>query len=457
MSERRVGEYYLYTDGQLNISETMTADGKEVFLLGNAFCMDKADKNVLSDIEGSVETELKCVTGYWTGRWALLTESFLITDACALMSAFYIVRDGEFYISSSLALLAETLGLRTSGQVGKSGLTWHFVPDTIVEGVSALVPTEILRFDGKNVDTEFFDWTVDYKGLSTNEKCERLAELLVNGLKNIHLFSGKNIVLALTGGKDSRVTFSALVKSGVPFVAYTAEHGNISASDKNVPARLAKRFGVEHRYITKGKFDSGMLEDYLRFTNGNSNGADAEFYSYGQFSKFPKDSILIRSGLYEAGQTYSRGLFQNSVESMQSEIINYYGIKENDVKYVAFYRWLDYVKDNPIDKIDLRDRLYVEQRAGGWVSAIEQSLDINDFTSIQIANSRELLSILLSANDEERRELSLSYQTIGLLAHEALEFDVNKVTFGDRLIRVRQIAKDPISKVKRLINKIHRR
>ncbi len=457
MAERRVGEYYLYTDGQLNISECKTADGKDVFLLGNAFCMDVEGKSVISDIEKNTEAELKAATGYFTGRWTVLTGSFLLTDACALMSAFYIVKDGEFYVSSSLALLAKTLGLKTTLQVNKVGLTWHFVPDTIVEGVSALIPTEILRFDGKNVSTEFFDWTVDYRGLSTKEKCEKLAGMLVNGVKNIHSFSGKEMVLALTGGKDSRVTFSALVKSGVPFVAYTAEHGNISTSDKSVPAKLAKRFGVEHRYVKRGKFDQGMLEDYLHFANGNSNGADAEFYAYGQFEKFPTDSILIRSGLYEAGQTYSRRLFDNSVESLRDGIINYYGLKENDPKRIAFDRWIDYVKANPIDKIDLRDRLYIEQRAGGWVSAIEQSLDINDFTSIQIANSRELLSLLLSANDEERKTLSLSYETVRTLAPEALEFDVNKLALGDRLIRVRQILKNPVSKAKRLINKICRR
>ena len=457
MVERRIGEYYLYTDGQLNISKAMTADGKEVFLLGNAFCMDEAGKSVISDIEGSTEAELKGATGYWTGRWALLSESFLLTDACALMSAFYIVSDGEFYVSSSLALITAVLGLKTAYKVSKQGLTWHFVPDTVVEGVSALVSTEIMKFDGKSVITEFFDWTVDYRGLSTSEKCEKVADLLVNGVKNIHLFSGKDIVLALTGGKDSRVTFSALVKSGVPFVAYTAEHGNISSSDKSVPEKLSKCFGTEHRYVKKGKFDSDKLEDYLRFTNFNSNGADAEFYSYGQFEKFPKDSILIRSGLYEAGQTYSRGLFQNNVESLRNGIANYYGLLADSLQGKAYDRWIAYVKNNPIDKIDLRDRLYIEQRAGGWVSAIEQSLDINDFTSIQIANSCELLSVLLSCNDEERGTLALSYETIRLLAPEALRFDVNKTTLGDKLTLVKQVAKNPVVKVKKLINKIRRR
>ena len=78
----------------------------------------------------------------------------------------------------------------------------------------------------------------------------------------------------------------------------------------------------------------------------------------------------------------------------------------------AFEKWLQYVKNNPIDFIDIRDRMYIEQRVGGWASAIEQALDINDWCSIHIANCRELVSLLLSATEEERNNLSLSFEPI---------------------------------------------
>lgn len=458
MTEHRIGEYYLYTDRQLNTAVCKTADGKDVFLLGNAFCMDEDGKSVLEDIGHSTESQLEQATRCWTGKWTVVTASELFTDACGLIPAFYINKDGNFYVSSSLALISRELGTQSDLCVNDQGLTWHFLPDTIIQGVRGLICTEKLKLRETHVETEFCNWISDNASLSTQEKCAKVAELLVNGVKNIGVFSGRKMLLALTGGKDSRVTFCALLKSGVSFSTYTAEHDNISSSDKIIPVKLAKHFGIEHKYIKKGKFSAEKLKDYKNFIAGNSNGADAVFYACGQFDQISSDAVVIRSGLYEAGQTYSRGLCDNSVEGMQNGIIRYYSeLQKQGAQRTAFDKWIEYVKHNTVDGIDIRDRLYIEQRVGAWASAIEQSLDINDFLSIQIANCAELMSVLLSCNDKERKELALSYETMRLLEPQVLEYDVNKPAFMDKVLRAKQIAKNPLVKARKFLNRVHRR
>ncbi len=459
MQEYSFGRMYLYFGNDLAVNKCRTSDGKEVLLLGNAFCADQAEKNALEDVESCTEDQLENVTRFWTGRWVVVTSSCLFCDACTLMGAYYINKDGNFYVSSSLALLSNVLGIHSNSSAKEFGLTWHFAPDTILDDVKALICTQRLNLFDDYCEAEFLDWiNVSNKKLSTEEKCEKVASMLVNSAKNISAFSKRRIVLALTGGKDSRVTFCALVKSGVPFSTYTAQHQNISSSDRTIPLKLSKRFGIEHKYIKKNKLSTEKFEDYKLFTKGNSNGADAHFYACNQFSQIPSDAVVIRSGLYEAGQTYSRSLCENSLESLYNGLTRYYSdLNENGSQKESFEKWIDYLKNNPIEGIDFRDRLYIEQRAGCWVSAIEQSLDMNDFMSIQIANCKELLSVLLCCNEQERKELSLSYQTMKLLEPEALEYDVNKTHFIDKLIRIRQIAKNPVAKLKNYINKRKKR
>ena len=458
MTEHRIGDYYLYTDEQLNTCACRTADGKDVLLLGDAYCMDAVGKRAVEDVQSSPQAKLKEATRFWTGKWVLITQNTLFTDACGLMPAFYINKDGSFLVSSSLALLSRELGMPSDRCVKAQGLTWQMLPDTLLPGVSGLMCTQHLKLHGECVTPEFCSWVEDQTALSTHEKCERLAELLVNGIKNVHAFSGRKLLLALTGGKDSRVTLCALVRSGVPFDTYTAEHENISSSDKTVPAKLSKLAGVEHRYIKRAKLNTQLLQDYMHFTAGNSNGADAQFYACGQFDQIPSDAVVIRSGLYEAGQRYSRGLCDNTLEGLYRGISQYYTeLQKPGPQKHAFDQWIDYVKNHSIGGIDLRDRLYIEQRVGGWAAAIEQSLDMNDFASIQIANCAALLSVLLSANGQERERLALSYDTIRLLDDRMLRYDVNKVALRDKLLRVKQIAKHPLATAGKFLNRSHGR
>jgi len=168
----------------------------------------------------------------------------------------------------------------------------------------------------------------------------------------------------------------------------------------------------------------------------------------------PKHAVVIRSGLYEAGQTYGRSIAGADTDSFVRGVTGYYSALRDDLRQrEAFSQWMESVRENPFHFVDIRDRFYVEQRVGGWAAAIEQSLDMNDFISIQIANCPELLSVLLSATEQERKELALSYRTMELLEPGVLSFAVNKTNFTDKLLRVKGILKNPFGKLRNYFNK----
>ena len=435
MQCRKVGEFYLYTDEKLNVWQGQTASGDEVVLLGHAFCTD-GEKMVVEDIRTFSGDDFVALTSFWTGRWVLISKTTLVTDATGLMGAYYGQKDGRWLVSSSPALVATLLGAECKPTVKASGLSWHLLPSSVADGVKKLFCSETLKLSSDRLTPFFSNRFSDLRNLTTEEKCRRVADMLVNAAVNIHQYSGKRITLALTGGKDSRLVLSALCKAGVPFDACTAAHRAISRSDREMPPKLAARFGINHRYLGAKPMDEERLADYYRFCGGNHNGVDAFFYASGQFDELDEDVILLRSGLFEAGQTYARGYTSSDPEGFQKGMTAYYADLQKSETRDTLAFWLYTVRQNPIEHLDIRDRFYVEQRVGGWVAAIEQSLDIHDFTSIQIANCAALLSVLLSCNEQERGSLALSYQTISLLEPAVLDFAVNKPSPSDRLRRL---------------------
>lgn len=451
MQEYRLDGKYLYTHRELNMGLWQTADGKNVVLLGNAFCTDARDKEAKTDIENFRGDDLLVATRYWTGRWVLITETELFADAAGLMNVFYTEDNGEWIITSSVALLAKMTGKASRVLMKEAGLNWQILPGCLTEGGKTLLCTQRLVF-ASGLTVKAKNWMEDRRTMTTEEKCRTVAECLTIGLYNAYRFGGRELVLALTGGKDSRVTFGALLKAGVPFTCYTAQHPNISSSDITIPKDMTKHFAIPYVYIRSGTWDKAKAKDYISFTGGNSKGADMGFYARGQFEKLPKDALVIRSGLYEAGQTYGRSVAAE--KSFARDMQTYYkDLSADSFQKNAFAGWLQTVEENPIPFVDIRDRFYIEQRVGGWAAAIEQSLDMNDFVSIQIANCAELLSVLLSCNKNERKELALSYETIKILEPRLLSFPINKATLRDKLKRIVNILRNPVAKLRNYLHK----
>lgn len=422
---------YLYAGFDLRVRKGITKRGKQYIVLGEAFCTDKYPKEVVEDLESPDFQDSISATRYWTGRWALIVDSILITDASGLMSAFYQNDGADWMVSSSLALISNQLGLNCDKTVSKIGLTWCLLPYTIQNSVKLLFCTQKMHIDS-SLSTEFCNRYEEEKDLSFEERVNKITQCLTIGIKNIEHFSGRIIWLALTAGKDSRLTFAAALSSGVHFDTYTAEHQHMSVADRKMPAKLSNTYGVQHHCLRKEKYSVSKYKEYCSFSGNNSLGADAEFYATGQFAQIPDNAVVIRSGLFEAGQTYARRIAGGDRDTFIQGIRAYYKDDfQTPAQDAAFNEWLDYQDKFAMFGIDIRDRFYLEQRVNGWVAAIEQSLDINAFVSIQIANSSVILGSLLYATQDDRKNLHLSVELIRHLNEKLLDFPINKPSWRD--------------------------
>lgn len=446
-----ISDCYLYTDLNLNVT-VINRNESKLFLLGNAY-----DMRINESVESICQSDTFSVhekTRYWTGRWVVITNSEIVNDATGLMPLYYRRDGGNWCVSSSLALMASLFNVDDCLISKHEGLDWQLLPYTIVENVRQVFPFQYLEYRKTSLACKIYNWAENYSYLSTGNKCEKLISLLTTGCQNIAKFSSGKVIQALTGGKDSRVVFGALLRSGIDFSTYTAVYSDISSSDMSIPKRLSEKYGISHEYIRPRQRNKKLLEDYDRFTLGNIKGADRLFYACEQFKAIPSGSIVIRSGLFEAGQTFARRIARSSMSDFGDDYGKYYPALVNDnYQYSSFELWKEYVKNNNLEWIDLRDRFYIDQRVCGWASSIEQSLDMNDFVSIQIANCAELLSILLSASSEEREKLSLTYETIKILDASLLDFPVNSVSIIDKVRRVKKALANPQT-IKRLIHNI---
>lgn len=453
MQKHSIGKYYLYTHSLLSAKRFITKAGKQIIVLGNAYCTDAAPKNIEEDISRFDGDNFIELTKYWTGRWALLTEDELVTDACGLMAAFY--KDGDdWLISSSLAVIAKLISKPLGDICPPTGISWQLLPDSLLEGVKKLCCTQKLIFSDSKIQAVPYIWPEDFTFLTTEEKSDRISQMLTNACKNIAGSGEKKLLLALTGGKDSRLVLASLLRAEVDFETYTFAYPNLSQADKTLPRRISKNMGFHHNYIKQGKYSSQKAQDYTGFTFGDSNVMDAVFYAHGQFDKLPKNSIIIRSSIFEAGQTYGRTISGETVDSFKRGLLNYYAdFFAIERQRQAFDRWFKWAEENSIPFTDIRDRYYIEQRIGGWAAAIEHSLDINDFTSIQIANCPILVSLLLSATEDERKATAISMKCIERLCPNLLKYPINKKTLSDRIHFVFYVLKNPIKRFKNLVNR----
>lgn len=424
---------YLYVHSDLPFLQAKDKKNREYTVLGNAFCMDEYPKQILDDIHSFEDDSLVKMTRNWTGRWVMIRDHELITDATGLMSAFYWTNKTDWMVSSSIALLARELKLSNKRRVRNQGLDWQLLPDTLLPNVNRLFCTQVLRVSD-SLEVHFIERFSDKHMLTSEQRVKEVTKRLQIVFKNIEKFSDRQIVIALTAGKDSRLVLAAALSAKVKFSTYTMEYSGMQLADKKLPEIIAQKYGFPWSLIRKKSQKSHLFNDYLLFNGGNSQGVDIIFYSSEQTQQLPSNAIVVRSGIFEAGQLYGRRVMGNTIETLKNGFYKYYktSLKVKGQRE-AFEKWISYVEAHPIPFIDLRDRFYIEQRVNGWVSSIEQALTINDFTTLQIANCQEIISVLLSATEKERECNRLAMSMITAICPDLCDFPVNQRTIMDKL------------------------
>lgn len=445
--------FFLHHCPLLNVASAIDNLGRTWILVGHAFnILDDSLQEPLAGMASFNPSDIFGVVENWSGRWLLLCSSAVITDAAALLGTYVAERDNDVYVSSSLALLSQLTGARIRDRrvIGWHGFNWYPGPLCKLEGVRKLLPDQIYNPSSRSLS--FFNRLPVFSGLDLIKTANEISHGLTRVFRAIARKSYQaRLYVTLTGGLDSRTTFSIIRASGVPFTTLTLEHPRISVADLTLPSVISAGHDIDHKYISGQCFSDTRLDEYDFHTYGCAVDGDRYFYANNRYNCIRTQDWLIRSGCWEFGRKYFHhklaGLSIEEVIDRPARLISrfktFFGTEASAESLREWARWR---LENPIP-IPWQDLFYRDQRLGGWLSAIEQSLDLIDGTSLQPVNCDRFYGLMLAVSDGEDSSITtLQREIIARCTPELADVPINPV-----LGRSDHVVKNMLSKISTMI------
>lgn len=267
--------------------------------------------------------------------------------------------------------------------------------------------------------------------------------------------SHEKIYLGMTAGLDSRTLFAALLTSGIRFEAITQSFPGVNSNDLRIAADLCRHAGIRHRIVQMEKPNGEAAAALRVHTADSSEGADGRYLIPGNAYRFlEKDHALIRGGCFEIGRRfYDRKLGAlETAETDGKQIYSKFNPDPNAEMSQFLDEWLAWRKGHD-DGLDLTDSFYLDQRLGGWLSALEQGLDVLPGNSIQPVNCEQLFSSLTTPCHEERRAGTLQLSLIRHFDKSLLRIPINPVSVGEKLKTITRTGKRGIKSAMRWVRR----
>lgn len=405
------------TDGwvlnyQRDLSIQSTKDGRMV-LLGIAWQFLPEKKAPLSEMEilcsrfqGLIDREsILEMEESWCGRYVLLCQGTIYTDACSLFPVFY-SKEG---ISGDCTLLEELAGGKRVNYEPPTGriMNWMPGPRTQYEGVRRLMPSQLYCYTTGTVLSRQL-LAQHYTGISDEEKrLERIIACFDYSLRQMQVaLPGMKLLVAITGGHDSRTLLALAAHAGVDFDAFTLWHDEIYEDDLSIPKKLCGSAGIIHHEIPRQEQpdSEGRIAEYQDYISGQVCDEDRLYYAHRQFEPLTKqfgDVVLLRSGVWPNVMEWYRRSF--TYDGIGFDFYDWFGIKKGSLEERSLQEYLDWQRKQPQKGLSACNVFYWDQRNGCWLSAIETGFDLVDHViSLQPANCRYLMSMLMEFSEEER-------------------------------------------------------
>ena len=414
---------YLSYSSDLPLQHIINPAGHELLLLGDAVESLEGLPSVSQTLERITDTTtLQHAYTSWAGRWVLIANSELHLDASGLLGCYYSSKGGVTEVSSVAGFLSDAAEPDTFRLLKAGGAEFYPPPDSGFKGVCKLLPSQLLNLQTGTVTFRNLQTAVPQ--LSYEETIAFLARLLCTALKNIYKEAeGKKILLALTGGFDSRVLMAGLNHCSIPYEAITFHYPNIRPSDASIPKKLARISGVPHRLIRRQGRVFQNWEAFNLHTSGHSVEVDRDYMLYQQFNELEGDNtILLRGGGFEVGRCAyypwlpPAALDGNGISTIQ---------KGNEAQACSWNKWMAWVAQTPEVALDWRDRYYIEQRLAGWLSSTEQALDMVNIERQIPANSTLFFNVMLALPEPIRKSKIQMTDLIRHLSPELLQVPIN--------------------------------
>lgn len=340
----------------------------------------------------------------WCGRYVMIAGGKVYLDAAGSLGVFYSA-DG---VSSDVQLLAECMGKELRIYQGLEKLTWCPGPMTAYPDIFRLLPSQAYDYQQQALSDHSLMAASYQPILDDEELLNRFTALFCHSLRSLEaMFPKAKLLVAVTGGFDSRTVLALAKHAGIRFECFTMQHDQMSVGDLEVPRQLCERIQVPYTYIERDKslYDAQREQEHIQHVGGTYHAKDRLYYTHHQYDELVQrfgDIVLLRGNIWEVAQDSYRRFYSEQLRP--EEIIEYYYLSPDAPEAEAIRSYMAWCRQHPQPGISLRSRFDWEQNmAGCWMTEGEHGFDLYDhIVSLQPLNCRLLISMLFTFPAEER-------------------------------------------------------
>jgi hypothetical protein len=198
--------------------------------------------------------------------------------------------------------------------------------------------------------------------------------------------------------------------------------------DRIIPPQLAAAAGMTHEFFAGGSQRRDLLALFDEHTAGHTVDRDRYYYPRQYFGWSQPEDIILRGFSFALGRCNYWGRFpgpgpRTDVPDVDV-ILRGMGERSRSARE-PLEEWIAWARAHPEPEMDWRDRLYLEQRAAGWASSVEQAWDLVEGHSFNPANSQAYLANVLQVPEQTRCRTRHQEDLISRMAPELLNWGFN--------------------------------
>ncbi|MEO1015920.1 MAG: hypothetical protein AAFX08_12100 [Pseudomonadota bacterium] len=440
------------------------ADGARHALLGRAI-ESRSDRCGPADALSNARTaDIQTLYAGWAGRWALFSGGALHLDASGLLGCYYGKRDGAMWATSSPALAAGLVGPDADGPADRrplryeEGLSWVVPPRSRISGVKRLLASQVLDLHAGTV-TKRPLLPGHGASVSPDQTIDDIVEAMATTLSRL-AETALPLWLGLSAGYDSRTVLALCRKAGAPVRTFTRIAPRMSVADIVLPPALAAQCGVDHVFLKSRSADHRRRGLAAEHAFNHLSDGDALPFLRGE-----RDEL---SGLAIGGHAFEMfsgdyGPLEPLKEILDTQehadrIAAAFGYNAGSPAALALKDWITWAVSDAERGMDWRDRFFIEQDNGGWLSAKEQLYDLNAVERFPVLNAARNYALLLSLPDDLTDKSKVQLEIIRRTAPDLLDYPFNPpdLTFGLRRLVAAKAEHLPAYMLGRLARRLRR-
>lgn len=434
----------------LSVAALGSRDGQPFHLLGLAVSSLAAEPVLAEAFRKKPGAEIEQWTGFWSGKWLLISPDCCRQDALSFMGVHYRRVGGDLWLSGSTALLGEHLpGVAAAARIPwqiafNKGMDWIPAPFSSREGVFKLLPLRTIEpRTGVIRPVRFVAPSSDQRDVAP-----ALAGALTAILANLGRCSFRHRLVGLTAGLDTRTVLPAACASGLAFKTFTIAYPITKRRDIVMAPRVAAAVGVPHSLKRLAPADAADIENRFATISAHMDGAafhPAWRYYASTDDKLMNDPerVIIAANCFEIGRCSFWRKFANvglaEAPPTGDQLISAFSYRSSwrpgpQAEWrQAVQSWISSLTE-PVPIIrDWRDRFDLDQRCGSWHANLAHGYDIFDTTRFCPANCMWIMHLLMQFPPAQRLAGVAQREAIRLLNPRLLQIPFNPEPLSKRL------------------------